>query len=141
MSPPNPVYVPTLLTIRCIDKETALRYCSSCTALVEVGLSTYFVVAQRNHREAQQKVLGQDSCQELAQDLFRTCQELPQDLPKALPKALPKMPRLCRPISGHDLAKTLPKILTKMIQDMMAIFLANMWHISNFQRYTCTTWK
>ena len=56
---------------------------------------------------SQQRILGQDSCQELAKNLPRTCQDLA--------KTLPRMPRLCRPSSRHDLAKNLPKILSKMI--------------------------
>ena len=63
-------------------------------------------------------VLGQDSCQELAQ----ACPEPAQNLPRTFPG----LAQDAKIMPANDLAKILPKILPKMIEDMMAIFLANM---------------
>ena len=73
--------------------------------------------------------LAQDLAQ-LAQDLDQLAQDLAQ-LAQDLPKILPKVPRLCRPISGQDLAqsaKIMPaKILGKILAKILPKILAKIW--------------
>ena len=71
---------------------------------------------------AQQRILGQDSCQELAKNLPRTCQELAKNLPRTCQELAKNLPRTCQELAQDAKimpAKFSPRSCQELAQDLV----------------------